>query len=74
MKLNELQRYLNKRKDTMKRYQDYDGVKQKLKTYSKKTGLKYRNMGCQESNNYAKIARRFKKKRIILRNIFDFEK
>ena len=36
----------------MKRYKDYDGVKQKLKTYSKKTGLKYRNMGCQESNNY----------------------
>ena len=38
-KLNELQRYLNKRKETMKRYKDYDGVKQKLKTYSKKTGL-----------------------------------
>lgn len=35
-KLNELQRYLNKRKETMKRYKDYDGVKQKLKTYSKK--------------------------------------
>ena len=57
-KLNELQIYLNKRKDTMKRYKDYDGVKQKLKTYSKKTGLKYRNMGCQESNNYCKLTRR----------------
>lgn len=43
-KLNELQRYLTKRKDTMKRYKDYDGVMQKLKTYSKQTGLKYRNM------------------------------
>ena len=63
-KLNELQRYLNKRKDTMKRYKDYDGVKQKLKTYSKKTGLKYRNMGCQESNNYSKLTRRMKKKRM----------
>lgn len=63
-KLNELQKYLNKRKDTMKRYKDYEGVKQKLKTYSKKTGLKYRNMGCQESNNYCKLTRRMKKKRM----------
>lgn len=63
-KLNELQRYLNKRKETMKRYKDYDGVKQKLKTYSKKTGLKYRNMGCQESNNYCRLTRRMKKKRM----------
>ena len=63
-KLNELQRYLNKRKETMKRYKDYEGVKQKLKTYSKKMGLKYRNMGCQESNNYCKLTRRMKKKRM----------
>ena len=63
-KLHELQKYLNKRKDTMKRYKDYEGVKQKLKTYSKKTGLKYRNMGCQESNNYCKLTRRMKKKRM----------
>lgn len=63
-KLNELQRYLNKRKETMKRYKDYEGVKQKLKTYSKKTSLKYRNMGCQESNNYCKLTRRMKKKRM----------
>lgn len=63
-KLNELQRYLNKRKETMKRYKDYDGVKQKLKTYSKKTGLKYRNMGCQESNNYCRLTKRMKKKRM----------
>lgn len=63
-KLNELQRYLNKRKETMKRYKDYDGVRQKLKTYSKKTGLKYRNMGCQESNNYCRLTRRMKKKRM----------
>ena len=51
-------------KETMKRYKDYDGVKQKLKTYSKKTGLKYRNMGCQESNNYCRLTRRMKKKRM----------
>ena len=63
-KLEELKKYLNKRKDSMKRYKDYDGVKKKLKTYSKKTGLKYRNMGCQESNNYCRLARRMKKKRM----------
>ena len=63
-KLDELKRYLNKRKNSMKRYKDYEGVKQKLKTYSKKTGLKYRNMGCQESNNYCKLTRRMKKKRM----------
>ena len=63
-KLEELKKYLNKRKDSMKRYKDYDGVKKKIKTYSKKTGLKYRNMGCQESNNYCRLARRMKKKRM----------
>ena len=63
-KLEELKKYLNKRKDSMKRYKDYEGVRQKLKTYSKKTGLKYRNMGCQESNNYCKLTRRMKKKRM----------
>ena len=70
-KLNELQRYLNKRKETMKRYKDYDGVKQKLKTYSKKTGLKYRNMGCQESNNYCRLTRRMKKKYPNLKKILE---
>lgn len=63
-KLEELKRYLNKRKESMKRYKDYDGVKTKLKTYSKNTGLKYRNMGCQESNNYCRLTRRMKKKRM----------
>ena len=63
-KLEELKKYLNKRKDSMKRYKDYDGVRKKIKTYSKKTGLKYRNMGCQESNNYCRLARRMKKKRM----------
>ena len=29
-KLSELQRYLNKRKDTMKRYKDYEGVKEEM--------------------------------------------
>ena len=62
--ISELKKYLNKRKDSMKRYKDYEGVRQKLKTYSKKTGLKYRNMGCQESNNYCKLTRRMKKKRM----------
>ena len=63
-KLEELKRYLNKRKESMKRYKDYEGVKTKLKTYSKNTGLKYRNMGCQESNNYCRLTRRMKKKRM----------
>lgn len=63
-KLEELKKYLDKRKESMKRYKDYEGVKQKLRTYSKKTGLKYRNMGCQESNNYCKLTRRMKKKRM----------
>lgn len=63
-KLEELKNYLIKRKDNMKRYKDYEGVKEKIKTYSKKTGLKYRNMGCQESNNYCKLTRRMKKKRM----------
>lgn len=70
-KLNELQGYLNKRKETMKRYKDYDGVKQKLKTYSKKIGLKYRNMGCQESNNYCRLTRRMKKKYPNLKKILE---
>ena len=39
----------------MKRYKDYEGVREKLKGYSKKTGLKYRTMGCQESNNYFRL-------------------
>ena len=63
-KLEELNKYLVKRKDSMKRYKDYEGVKEKLKGYSKKTGLKYRNMGCQESNNYCRLTRRMKKKRM----------
>lgn len=63
-KLEELKKYLVKRKESMKRYKDYEGVKEKLKGYSQKTGLKYRNMGCQESNNYSKLTRRMKKKRM----------
>lgn len=39
-KLNELEKYLNKRKDIIKRYKDYEGVKGKLKKYSKKNRLK----------------------------------
>lgn len=63
-KLNDLQKYLSKRKDTMKRYKDYEEVRLKLKTFSEQTGLKYRNMGCQESNNYCRLTRRMKKKRM----------
>jgi hypothetical protein len=63
-KLKELQKYLEKRKDSMKRYNDEDEVKRKLKSYSKKTGLKYRNMGCQESNNYCRLTRRMKHRRM----------
>ena len=63
-KLEELKKYLVKRKDSMKRYKDYEGVRENLKGYSKRTGLKYRNMGCQESNNYSKLTRRMKKKRM----------
>ena len=63
-KLEELKKYLVKRKNDMKRYKDYEGVREKLKGYSKKTGLKYRNMGCQESNNYCRLTRRIKKKRM----------
>lgn len=63
-KLEELKKYLVKRKNDMKRYKDYEGVREKLKGYSKKTGLKYRNMGCQESNNYCRLTRRMKKKRM----------
>lgn len=63
-KLEELKKYLEKRKDSMKRYNDDENVKKKLKTYSKKTGLKYRNMGCQESNNYCRLTRRMKHRRM----------
>lgn len=63
-KLEELKKYLVKRKNDMKRYKDYEGVREKLKGYSKKKGLKYRNMGCQESNNYCRLTRRMKKKRM----------
>ena len=63
-KLEELKKYLEKRKENLKRYNSSKEVKRKLKGYSEKTGLVYRNMGCQESNNYAKITRRFKRRRM----------
>ena len=63
-KLEILKKYLIKRKDCMKRYNADKGIRQKLEGYSKKTGLKYRNMGCQESNNYCKLTRRMKKRRM----------
>lgn len=63
-KLEELKRYLLKRKDSMKRYNGDKSVKNKLKEFSNLTGLKYRNMGCQESNNYSLITRRMKRRRM----------
>ena len=63
-KLEGLKKYLKKRKDCMRRYNSSKQMKEKLKNYSEKTGLVYRNMGCQESNNYAQITRRFKRKRM----------
>jgi hypothetical protein len=64
IKLKELKKYLEKRKDCMRRYNTSKEMKIKLKEYSKNTGLEYRNMGCQESNNYAKLTRRFKRRRM----------
>jgi hypothetical protein len=63
-KLKELETYLLKRKDSIKRYNDNPEIKIKLKTFSKQTGLKYRNMGCQESNNYCRLTRRMKHRRM----------
>ena len=63
-KLEELETYLLKRQDSIKRYNDNPEIKIKLKTFSKQTGLKYRNMGCQESNNYCKLTRRMKHRRM----------
>lgn len=63
-KLDELKRYLLKRKDSMKRYNADKNTRNRLKEFSKLTGLKYRNMGCQESNNYSIITRRMKKRRM----------
>lgn len=63
-KLEELKRYLEKRKESMKRYNDNEEIKKKLKSFNKQTGLKYRNMGCQESNNYSILTRRFKRRRM----------
>ena len=43
-KLDDLKKYLNKRKDCMRRYNSSKEMKEKLKEYSKSTGLIYRNM------------------------------
>ena len=63
-KLNKLKTYLEKRQDSIARYNDNPEVKKKLAKFSKRTGLKYKNMGCQESNNYSLITRRFKRRRM----------
>lgn len=64
-KLEALEKYCTKRKTQMKRYNEDEKIKLKLSELSKKTGLKYRNMGCQESNNYSILTRRMKHKRMI---------
>ena len=63
-KLEELEKYCTKRKTQMKRYNEDEKIKLRLSELSKKTGLKYRNMGCQESNNYSILTRRMKHKRM----------
>jgi hypothetical protein len=63
-KLNKLKKYLEKRQDSIARYNDDPEVKKKLARFSKRTGLKYKNMGCQESNNYSVLTRRFKHRRM----------
>lgn len=63
-KLKSLEKYCTKRKNQMKRYNEDEKVKLRLKEISKQTGLKYRNMGCQESNNYSILTRRMKHKRM----------
>jgi len=63
-KLETLQKYCTKRKAQIKRYNEDKKIKLKLSEISKKTGLKYRNMGCQESNNYSILTRRMKHRRM----------
>lgn len=63
-KLESLEKYCTKRKNQMKRYNEDEKMKLKLSEISKKTGLKYRNMGCQESNNYSILTRRMKHRRM----------
>lgn len=63
-KLESLEKYCTKRKTQMRRYNEDEKIKLKLGEISKKTGLKYRNMGCQESNNYSILTRRMKHRRM----------
>ena len=63
-KLDELAGYIEKRKDQLARYNENEEIKKKLKVYNEQTGLLYRNAGCQESNNYCELTRRFKRRRM----------
>lgn len=63
-KLEVLEKYCTKRKNQMKRYNEDKKMKLRLAEISKQTGLKYRNMGCQESNNYSILTRRMKHRRM----------
>lgn len=63
-KLESLEKYCTKRKKQMKRYNEDEKIKLRLSEISKQTGLKYRNMGCQESNNYSILTRRMKHRRM----------
>ena len=58
-----LEEYDKQLMDKTKAYED-EKIKLKLGEISKKTGLKYRNMGCQESNNYSILTRRMKHRRM----------
>lgn len=64
IKLEKLKKYLIKREKILTRYNESEEIKNKLKRYSKQTGLRYRNMGCGESNNYSVLTRRFKRRRM----------
>ena len=63
-KLEKLKTFLINNKDGLKRYYHDEKIKKRLLVLSKKTGLKYRHMGIQESENYCVITRRMKRRRM----------
>ena len=63
-RLQELQNYLLNNKDGLKRYYHDKKIKNRLLVLSEKTGLKYRHMGVQESQNYCVLTRRMKRRRM----------
>ena len=63
-KLEELAGYIEKRKNQLARYNEKEEIKKKLKVYNEQTGVLYRNTGCQESNNYCELTKRFNRRRM----------